>query len=103
MLRANGHYTAALKSRILGRHGHLSNVACAEALWMLYQSGVRHVVLGHLSHENNTPELARASAEEALFGFDAKTDVLPPETVKQYLINEDDLNKQISLEMLNEE
>ena len=66
MLRANEHYSAALKARILGRHGHLSNVACAEALWMLYQTGVRHVVLGHLSHENNTPELAMRTVCEAM-------------------------------------
>ncbi len=66
MLRANEHYTAALKNRILGRHGHLSNVACAEALWMLYQTGVRHAVLGHLSHENNTPELALRTVCEAM-------------------------------------
>ncbi|MBQ9300143.1 MAG: MBL fold metallo-hydrolase [Clostridia bacterium] len=66
MLHANERYSAALKSRILGRHGHLSNEACAEALWMLYQTGVRHVVLGHLSHENNTPELAMRTVCEAM-------------------------------------
>ena len=66
MLRENEHYTAALKSRILGRHGHLSNEACAEALWLLYRTGVRHAVLGHLSHENNTPELAMRTVCEAM-------------------------------------
>ena len=58
MLRANEHYSQSLKTRILGRKGHLSNEACADALWQLYRTGVRHAVLGHLSHENNTPELA---------------------------------------------
>lgn len=66
MLRENERYTAALKSRILGRHGHLSNEACAEALWLLYRTGVRHAVLGHLSHENNTPELAMRTVCEAM-------------------------------------
>lgn len=66
MLRANEHYSSALKTRILGRRGHLSNEACAEALWMLYQTGVRHAVLGHLSHENNTPELAMRTVCEAM-------------------------------------
>ena len=66
MLRANEHYSAALKTRILGRHGHLSNADCGEALWLLYQTGVRHAVLGHLSHENNTPELALNAALDAL-------------------------------------
>ena len=66
MLRGNDRYSQALKARILGRYGHLSNSACAEALWMLYQTGVRHVVLGHLSHENNTPELAMQTVCEAM-------------------------------------
>ena len=66
MLRANEHYSSALKTRILGRHGHLSNEACGEALWQLYQQGTHHVILGHLSHENNTPELAMRSVTEAM-------------------------------------
>ena len=61
MLHANDHYSAQLKARILGRYGHLSNEACGEALLQLYQTGVRHAVLGHLSHENNTPELAMST------------------------------------------
>ena len=61
MLHANDHYSAQLKTRILGRYGHLSNEACGEALLQLYQTGVRHAVLGHLSHENNTPELAMST------------------------------------------
>ena len=78
MLHANEHYTAALKNRILGRHGHLSNEACAEALWMLYQTGVRHVVLGHLSHENNTPELAMQTVCEAMqaHGLEIGSDIM---------------------------
>ena len=98
-----GPYPFYLKKRIASDMGHLSNDACSEALISLAETGTRFFLLAHLSRQNNTPELARASAEEALFGFDAKTDVLPPETVKQYLINEDDLYKQISLEMLNDE
>lgn len=99
----NGPYPFYLKKRIASDMGHLSNDACSEALIALAKTGTKSFLLAHLSRQNNTPELARASAEEALSGFDAETDVLPPETVKQYLINEDDLYKQISLEMLNEE
>ena len=58
MLRQNPHYSQALKRRILSNRGHLSNEACAEAVLALYNTGVRHVVLGHLSAENNLPELA---------------------------------------------
>lgn len=58
MLMCNDHYSAALKRRILGNRGHLSNDACAEVLVKLAESGVRNIILGHLSGENNTPELA---------------------------------------------
>ena len=78
MLHANDRYSARLKSRILGRHGHLSNEACGEALWQLYQTGVRHAVLGHLSHENNTPELAMRTVCEAMqaHGLEIGRDIL---------------------------
>lgn len=71
MLMQNPHYSAALKRRILGRHGHLSNESCAQGILKLYETGVRHIVLGHLSAENNTPELAldtsvRMAAENGL-------------------------------------
>ena len=66
MLRANPHYSAQLKKRILGDHGHLSNDACAGALLRLIASGTGNVILGHLSGENNTPGLARRTSEQAL-------------------------------------
>ena len=62
MLLQNPRYSQTLKNRILGRHGHLSNDMCAEGIMKLYETGVRHVVLGHLSAENNTPELALETA-----------------------------------------
>ncbi|MCQ2453711.1 MAG: MBL fold metallo-hydrolase [Clostridia bacterium] len=58
MLQANPHYNLALKRRILSNKGHMSNEACGAALCSLYDTGVRHAVLGHLSGENNTPDLA---------------------------------------------
>ena len=66
MLRANPHYSAALKARILGDHGHLSNEACSEALLRLINAGTGNVILGHLSGENNTPLLARRTSADAL-------------------------------------
>ena len=62
MLLQNPRYSKTLKRRILGRQGHLSNEACAEGILQLYETGVRNVVLGHLSAENNTPELALSTA-----------------------------------------
>jgi Metal-dependent hydrolases of the beta-lactamase superfamily I len=78
MLRANPHYTAALKARILGDHGHLSNEACSEALLRLIGRGTTNVILGHLSGENNTPTLARRVSAEAL----AREGIRPDEDVR---------------------
>jgi len=58
MLRENEHYSQRLKARIQSRYGHLSNSACAGAIYQLQRTGVQNIVLGHLSNENNTPELA---------------------------------------------
>ena len=63
MLRMNEHYNYRLKQRILSNHGHLSNEACSSALLQLVDSGTQHVILGHLSGENNTPELALRTSE----------------------------------------
>ena len=68
MLMENPHYSAALKRRILGNHGHLSNDTCSGGILSLYDSGVRHFVLGHLSAENNTPALAMDTALKAVTG-----------------------------------
>lgn len=66
MLLANERYSRQLKGRILGRYGHMSNPACAQALYMLYQTGVRRAILGHLSRENNSPELAMRAVTDGL-------------------------------------
>lgn len=61
-----GPYPYALKQRILGERGHLSNEACGEALPALARGGVTQFVLAHLSRENNTPQLAYLTAKTAL-------------------------------------
>lgn len=66
LLKRNPRYPAALKTRILGKKGHLSNDAGAEAAVRLAQSGTRHLLLGHLSSENNTPDMAYCTAHAAL-------------------------------------
>ncbi len=58
MLRMSARYPARLKARILGKRGHLSNPDCGKALCQLVKLGLRHVILGHLSAETNTPALA---------------------------------------------
>jgi phosphoribosyl 1,2-cyclic phosphodiesterase len=57
MLEA-GPYPYPLKQRILGERGHLSNDTSGELLCRLLHDHLRHIFLGHLSQENNLPELA---------------------------------------------
>jgi phosphoribosyl 1,2-cyclic phosphodiesterase len=65
MLR-DGPYPWQLKQRVAGRMGHLSNVEAAELLERVVDDACQAVVLAHLSEHNNTPELARRSAAQAL-------------------------------------
>ncbi|MDL2205647.1 MBL fold metallo-hydrolase [Eubacteriales bacterium OttesenSCG-928-N13] len=65
MLKA-GRYPYELKRRILSRRGHLSNDDCGKAAAMLGARGVRHIILGHLSNENNHAPLAQLTVENAL-------------------------------------
>lgn len=53
-----GPYPYFLKRRILSERGHLSNDDCAKTVLGLVRSGVKHIVMGHLSKENNRPERA---------------------------------------------
>jgi phosphoribosyl 1,2-cyclic phosphodiesterase len=56
----------SLKQRILGRHGHLSNEAAADAAAQIMSADLRHLYLGHLSRECNRPELAHRVMSERL-------------------------------------
>lgn len=54
----NGRYPYFLKNRIRGGHGHLSN-AQALGLFITHRSStLSHLLLSHLSRDNNNPELA---------------------------------------------
>ena len=66
MLRLNTHYPEALKRRILGTRGHLSTLSCAQPLQAQHDTGVRQALLGHLSGDNNTPELAMHTVMDEL-------------------------------------
>ena len=54
----NGRYPEYLKRRILGNFGHLSNIDAANTALKLLESGTRHIMLAHLSADNNTPKTA---------------------------------------------
>jgi len=63
---AAGPYTAALKRRILGNAGHLSNAQAGEMLRLMAGPDLHTLVLAHLSEVNNRPLLALAAASAAL-------------------------------------
>ncbi|MBQ1194006.1 MAG: MBL fold metallo-hydrolase [Lachnospiraceae bacterium] len=53
-----GNYPYYLKQRILGNYGHLCNEACGRLLDEILNPNLKRIFLGHLSKENNYPELA---------------------------------------------
>ena len=57
MLQA-GSYPYSLKQRILGNRGHLSNESSGQLLGEILHDNLKAIFLGHLSKENNLPELA---------------------------------------------
>ena len=61
-----GPYPWHVKQRVMGRHGHLSNLTTAEFLREDFDCATQVLVLAHLSENNNHPEIVRMSAEEAL-------------------------------------
>ena len=58
----------SVKQRILSRHGHLSNHAAATLVADIAGDYLERVILGHLSRDCNTQELALAEMEH--FGLD---------------------------------
>ena len=67
-----GSYPVYLKRRILSERGHLSNANCALLARRLAEGGTSRIILGHLSRENNRPELALAASRAALEGTGAR-------------------------------
>ena len=70
----NGRYPKWLKSRILSDTGHLSNNAAGFYLSKLIGPNTKKVILAHLSHENNTPEIALNTVKMTLEEYDVKFD-----------------------------
>lgn len=63
---SHGRYPYYLKKRILSRNGHLSNSDCGYVAAALARTGTQHIVLAHLSKENNTPEIAHKTVSSFL-------------------------------------
>jgi len=58
LLQSDLHRPWPVKQRIQSRHGHLSNTAAAAVVEELLPGKVERLVLGHLSRDCNSPELA---------------------------------------------
>lgn len=53
-----GPYPWSVKQRVKGRTGHLSNESAQELLMDILHDKLEHVILAHISQNNNTPEKA---------------------------------------------
>lgn len=63
---AEGPYSSHLKRRVGGDYGHLNNTQAANLLENVDQDRLQHLVVTHISEQNNLPELARAALESVL-------------------------------------
>ena len=66
LLQSDTHRPWPVKQRIQSRHGHLSNNAAATVIEELLPGKIDRVVLGHLSRDCNSPELALQTVRNAL-------------------------------------
>lgn len=90
-LLLSGPYPYHLKQRILSRYGHLSNEDCAALACELAEEGMRHLMLAHLSEQNNEPAMAYNETLAALGREDVAVFVAAPERVVEMGI---DANKE---------
>ncbi len=93
MLEA-GPYPYQLKRRILGDRGHLSNEAGGALIRELLNEHVKEIRLGHLSKENNFPELALMTVRQELLGNPFSPD---PEGLPVYIAGRDTADKPVEL------
>ena len=68
-----GRYPFILKQRISGPFGHLSNEESSRFIAEMYHPGIKHIMLCHLSENNNTPERAM----QCLYGQFRKKHIHP--------------------------
>jgi phosphoribosyl 1,2-cyclic phosphodiesterase len=72
-----GPYPWMIKQRVMGRRGHLSNDVVCEFLSSLeFDSATGTLILGHLSEQNNHPEIVRMGAMQALDGRGVDTQLV---------------------------
>lgn len=70
-----GPYPYSLKQRILGKRGHLSNEKGGKLIMEVLNDHIKGVFLGHLSKDNNYPELAYETVKTELCGNPFSDDI----------------------------
>ena len=78
-----GPYPWSVKQRVMGRRGHLSNDVACEYVRQELDTTVNTLILGHLSENNNHPEIVRLMAQQALEGRSLFTRLVVAEPRKQ--------------------
>ena len=77
-------YPYILKRRISGPDGHLSNDLAGQLISHLIKSGLNQAMLGHLSKENNFPELAYKTVVEKIIENNLNEDSIRLTVAKRY-------------------
>ena len=84
-------YSYYLKQRISGINGHLSNIDAGNLISKLIGANLQSIMLGHLSKENNFPELAYKTVVDELINnkrdiskldINVATRIQPSKTIK---------------------
>ena len=88
-----GSYPYLLKRRILGDKGHLSNDNSGRLLCDLVRSGLKYIFLGHLSKENNYPDLAYETVRYEL----EQKGLLPSENLNIWVAKRDEPSRLVSV------
>lgn len=69
IMLANSVYPPSVRARIGGPYGHLSNDSSAQILAQIDKTKLHTIVAAHLSHQNNTPDLAREALLPVIAGM----------------------------------
>lgn len=78
-----GPYPWPLKQRVMSRKGHLSNDSAADFILESMAHSAHTLMLGHLSEQNNHPEIARLVSASALSRRAMRTRLVVVEPKKQ--------------------
>jgi phosphoribosyl 1,2-cyclic phosphodiesterase len=89
-----GPYPYALKQRILGNKGHLSNELSGKLLSELLHDNLKTVFLGHLSKENNMAELAYETVRLEISMAD---NPYKPDDFPIYVANRSEISKLVEI------